>query len=148
MQVDARKGPGQGMNGKIINGALILAVAIFLTILAIHVRIGVRADSVAILKTSGMTCDRCSARVTRALQDLDGVAATEVDVAQGWVVVGYDTKAVKPETLAERVRQAGFESRVQDVLTPAQFKLATGRDLGQLAIPSQGHCGECSDKPE
>jgi periplasmic mercuric ion binding protein len=132
------------VNGKIINGALILGAAIFLTILAIHVRAGVTADSVAVLRTSGMTCGSCSSKISAALQTLNGVAATEVDVDGGWVIVGYDTKAVKPETLAEKVRAAGFDSRVHVVLTPAQFKQMTGQDLGLKAATTKGCCGACT----
>ena len=130
------------MKGRIINSALILAAAIFLTVLAIHARVGATADSVAILKTSGMTCGSCANKISTALETLKGVANTEVDVEGGWVIVGYDKKTVKPEALAEKVRMAGFDSRVQEVLTPERFRQVTGRDIGKNASPSGG-CGGC-----
>jgi mercuric ion binding protein len=135
------------MKNRIINSVLILAAAIFLTVLAVHVRTGATADSVAVLKTTGMTCGSCSRKVTTALEALKGVAVTEVDVEGGWVIVGYDTKAVKPEALAEKVRTAGFNSRVQEVLTPEQFRQVTGRDIGRNASPSGGCGGCCANKP-
>ena len=90
---------------------------------------------------AGMTCGSCSDKITKALDALQGVAVTEVDVEGGWVIVGYDTKSVKPESLAEKVNGAGFSSNVHLVLTPEQFKQATGRDIGAGAPPSSGCCG-------
>ena len=129
------------MKNRIINSALILAAGILLTVLAVHVRTGATADSVAVLKTAGMTCGSCSSKITTALGALNGVAVAEVDVEGGWVVVGYDTKAVKPETLAQKVKGAGFGSTVHMVLTPEHFKQITGRDIGKNAAPSKGCCG-------
>jgi copper chaperone CopZ len=129
----------------IITGILVTTAAVFLVTLAMHVRIGATADSIAILKTTGMTCGSCSSRITAALEAQNGVAVTEVDVEGGWVVVGYDTKTVKPEALAEKINLAGFVSNVHQVLTPEQFKKITGRDIGKNASPSGG-CGGCGTK--
>jgi mercuric ion binding protein len=125
----------------IVNGIIITAAAVLLVTLAFHIKNGFTADSVAVLKTTGMTCGSCSRKITKALETLKGVAVTEVDVEGGWVVVGYDTKAVKPEALAEKVNGAGFGSNVQQVLTPEQFKQITGRDIGKNAKPGSGCCG-------
>jgi copper chaperone CopZ len=110
-------------------------------VLGFYVKAGTTADSVAVLRTTGMTCGSCSSKITKALESLKGVAVTEVDVEGGWVVVGYDTKTVKPEALAAQVASTGFGSNVHMVLTPEQFKQATGRDIGAKAIPSSGCCG-------
>lgn len=128
------------MKNKIINSTLILLVAVVLTILALYVRTGATADSVAILKTGGMTCSSCSSKITTALEREKGVAAIEVDVAGGWVIVGYDSHVSKPEILANRVNETGFQSMVQTVVTPEQFKEITGRTIGQNAAKS-GCCG-------
>jgi copper chaperone CopZ len=133
------------MKIKKTNVVILVAAITFLSVLAFYVRIGATADSVAILKTTGMTCGSCSSKITKALESLKGVAVTEVDVDGGWVVVGYDTKSVKPESLAEKVNGAGFGSKVHIVLTPEQFKQLTGRDIGNKA-PSSGGCGGCGTK--
>jgi copper chaperone CopZ len=125
----------------IVNGIIIAVAAVFLVTLAFHVKIGSTADTIAVLKTSGMTCGSCSSRITKALETLKGVAVTEVDVEGGWVVVGYATRAVKPEALAAAVSGAGFGSKVHQVLTPEQFKQITGRDVGNNA--STSGCGGC-----
>lgn len=134
------------MNAKRISTSLLVIAAVtVLVVFAFRVRIGATADSVAVLRTTGMTCGSCSSKITKALESLKGVAVTEVDVEGGWVIVGYDTKAVKPEALAEKVSGAGFGSNVHLVLTPARFKQMTGRDIGMNAPPSRG-CGGCGPK--
>lgn len=134
------------MNTKRISiSFLCLTVVTLLVVFAFRVRIGATADSIAVLKTSGMTCGSCSSKITRALESLKGVAVTEVDVEGGWVVVGYDKKDVKPESLAAKVNDTGFVSNVQAVLTPEQFKQVTGRDIGKKTSTSSG-CGGCGSK--
>jgi len=132
-------------SGTIINCIIITTAALLLITLAFRVNARVSVDSIAVLKTSGMTCGSCSSKITTVLESLKGVAVTEVDVEGGWVVVGYDTTAVKPATLAEKVIGAGFASKVQQVLTPEQFKQVTGRDIG-MKTPSSGGCGGCGTK--
>ena len=133
------------MKNRIINMVILVSVITLLSVLAFYVKIGATADSVAVLKTTGMTWGSCSSKITKALEALQGVAVTEVDVEGGWVVVGYDTKSVKPEALAEKVSGAGFGSNVHQVLTPEQFKQITGRDIGKKAS-SSGGCGGCGTK--
>lgn len=133
------------MKNRIINVVILVSVVTFLSVLAFYVKVGATADSVAVLRTTGMTCGSCSSKITTALNALKGVAVTEVDVEGGWVVVGYDTKTVRPEALAEKVNGAGFSSNVHRVLTPEQFKQITGRDIGKDASPSGG-CGGCGTK--
>jgi mercuric ion binding protein len=129
------------MRAKVLNIAMVVGAVALLTLLAFYVRIGATADSVAVLRTTGMTCGSCSSKITEALQGVKGVAVTEVDVEGGWVVVGYDTKMVKPETLAEKVNGTGFVSGLYQILTPEQFKQLTGRDIGKKTASSSGCCG-------
>jgi periplasmic mercuric ion binding protein len=133
------------MKNRVVNVVILVAAVTLLSVFAFYVRIGATADSVAVLKTTGMTCGSCSSKISKELEALKGVAVTEVDVEGGWVIVGYDTKSVKPETLAEKVKNAGFGSNVHQVLTPEQFKQITGRDIGKKASPSGG-CGGCGTK--
>ncbi len=130
------------MKSKIVNGVIIVAAVALLAVLGFYVKVGATADSVAVLKTTGMTCGSCSSKITTALESLKGVAVTEVDVEGGWVVVGYDTKTVKPDALAAQISSTGFGSNVHMVLTPEQFKQITGRDIGKNG-PSAGGCGGC-----
>ena len=133
------------MKNRIVNVIILVAAVTLLSVLAFYVKIGATADSVAVLRTTGMTCGSCSSKISKELEALQGVAVTEVDVEGGWVIVGYDTKTVKPEALAEKVSGAGFGSNVHQVLTPEQFKQITGRDIGKNAATSGG-CGGCGTK--
>lgn len=72
---------------------------------------------------------------------MKGVAVTEVDLDGGRVMVD-DTKAVKPESLAEKVRVTGFNSEVAEVLTPEQFRLSRGKTIGQDTASSSQCCGK------
>jgi copper chaperone CopZ len=130
------------MKNKILNLIMTVAAVILLSVLALYVRVGATADAVAVLRATGMTCSSCSDQITRALESLRGVAVTEVDVANGWVVVGYDSKAVRPEALAEKVSSTGFGSSLQAVMTPERYQQMTGRDIGRKASVSGG-CGGC-----
>jgi len=118
----------------------VIAAVTVLVVFALRVGSGATADSIAVLQTKDMTCGSCSSKITRALESLSGVVITEVDVNGGWVLVGYDTKAVKPELLAEKVTSAGFRSTVHLVLTSEQFKQISGRDIGTTAARLSGCC--------
>ena len=129
------------MSKKTFNTSLVLVVVAMLVVFACYVRIGSTADAVVVLKTSGMSCDNCIAKVTKALQSERGVAATEVDLARGCVIAGYDSKQVAPEKLAQKVVAAGYRSTVQAVLTPEQYRKSTGRDVGNQTPGMMGCCG-------
>ena len=129
------------MRHKVLNATLIAAVVVILAVFAVYVRVGATADSVVVLRTSGMTCGNCISKVTRALESEKGVAATEVDLEGGWVIAGYDSKQVAPEKLCGKVIATGFGSSVQAVLTPEQFKKIAGHDVGRQAAASSGCCG-------
>lgn len=128
------------MKNKIINSILITGAIALLVFFSFYVRIGATADSVVVLRTSGMTCSSCVGKISKTLSSCRGVAACEVDLAGGWVIAGYDSTKIKPEALAEKVSGIGFGSRIQTVVTPDQFKQITGREIGQNAANS-GCCG-------
>jgi copper chaperone CopZ len=131
------------MNRKnIINGLLVLAVVVMLVFLAFRIRVGATADSVALLRTTGMTCSSCADKITQTLSREKGVAGTEVDVAGGLVIVGYDHRLVTPESLTQKVSGAGFGSMVYAVMTPEEYKQLTGRQIWKSGTPAAG-CGGC-----
>jgi mercuric ion binding protein len=130
------------VKGKITNIVLIIAAVLLLAVLAFAVRIKPNPDHVAVLKTAGMTCGGCSTTIEKALQTERGVAAVEVDVVAGRVVVAYDSKAVKPEALAATVTGLGYGSSILQNLTGEQYQAATGRNAAQTAKPAG--CGCCN----
>jgi copper chaperone CopZ len=56
-----------------------------------------------------MTCDNCTRTVERALGSTPGVTKATVDLASASATVEYDTDLVKPEVIAESVRDLGYE---------------------------------------
>lgn len=130
------------MRSRVINNGILLFLAVvLLTYLGLHVRVATAANAVAVLKTVGMTCGSCSSTINSALESVRGVAVIEVDIEGGWVVVGYDSALVEPETLAGEINSAGFASGIYRILTPEQFKQITGRDIGKQAGRNSGCCG-------
>ena len=56
-----------------------------------------------------MTCGGCARTVEKKLSSTPGVAKVTVDLDGGSATVEYDAAAVHPETLANAVRQLGYE---------------------------------------
>jgi len=61
------------------------------------------------LPVRGMTCGNCARSVEKKLAATPGVARVTVDLAGGSASVEYDAASVKPETLANAIRQLGYE---------------------------------------
>ena len=61
------------------------------------------------MNVSGMTCGNCSRSVERKLAATPGVTKATVDLVNASATVEYDADVVKPEALANAVRQLGFE---------------------------------------
>lgn len=61
------------------------------------------------LTVRGMTCDNCARTVERKLSSTPGVTKAMVNLKGESVTVEYDIGLVKPEALAESVRQLGYE---------------------------------------
>jgi copper chaperone CopZ len=61
------------------------------------------------LSVRGMTCGNCARSVERKLSATPGVTKATVDLASARAAVEYDAGLVKPEALANAVRQLGYE---------------------------------------
>jgi copper chaperone CopZ len=59
------------------------------------------------LEIGGMTCGHCLRAVKDALSEMPGVRLDEVRI--GKAVVTFDETTVAPESVAEAVRDAGYE---------------------------------------
>lgn len=60
------------------------------------------------LSIRGMHCIACVRRVERALAQIEGVAATKVDLIAGKAAVEYDPEQATETVLKEAVRGLGF----------------------------------------
>ena len=61
------------------------------------------------LPVLGMTCLNCTRSVERTLASTPGVINASVDLQAARATVEYDVELVKPEVLAEAVRDLGYE---------------------------------------
>ena len=61
------------------------------------------------LPVRGMTCGNCARSVERKLASTAGVRKAAVDLQAATASVEYDGATVRPEALAEAVRQLGYE---------------------------------------
>ncbi len=57
----------------------------------------------------GMTCANCARTVERKLSSTPGVTKATVDLQGARAAVEYDADLVKPDVLANAVRQLGYE---------------------------------------
>lgn len=61
------------------------------------------------LSVLGMTCHNCTRSVERTLASIPGVVQVSVDLQAASATVEYDVDLVKPDVLAEAVRDLGYE---------------------------------------
>jgi copper chaperone CopZ len=132
------------MKSKVINTLLIFLAGALLATLALFVRFGASADTVAILKSSGITCASCAGRIEKGLSGKAGVASVAVDVTTGIVTVAYDSKLAKPEALARTITSLGYGSSIAQVLSPEQYREKTGKAVAVLAPAKTDGCGCCN----
>jgi len=61
------------------------------------------------LTVKGMTCGNCARSVERKLAFTPGVIGATVDLEGSRATVEFDSSRVKPEALADAIRQLGYE---------------------------------------
>lgn len=61
------------------------------------------------LTVTGMSCTGCEQRIAIVLGRLDGVGTVEADHQGGTVRVDYDPSLVTPDTITDRLADAGYE---------------------------------------
>jgi Cu+-exporting ATPase len=61
------------------------------------------------LRVRGMTCGNCARTVERTLAGTPGVTKALVELQGERAIVEYDPELVKPEVLANAVRDLGYE---------------------------------------
>jgi mercuric ion binding protein len=133
------------MKNKTINTILIIFVSAMLVKLAFFVRLGATADKVVVLQTAGITCGGCVADIEKALQAKEGIASMEVDVRGGRMIVGYDSKKIRPDEIAATIAGLGYRNMVSDVLNIEQFRAKTGREPG-IKMRNIGCAGGCGTR--
>lgn len=134
------------MKNKIINLSLVLAIIAILVFFACYIRVRVTPDSVVVLRTSGMTCGSCEAKIRKILELQNGVASDEVNVDAGKVTVWYDSHAVQPEILAVKLTEIGFGSSLFIIMPVEKFMTITGKTGGTRTSAKSSWCSGCCVK--
>jgi copper ion binding protein len=60
------------------------------------------------LKVTGMTCNGCTSKVSKALNGISGVSYVDVSLAEGVATVKFDQRLTSPEQLKSAVQNAGY----------------------------------------
>lgn len=138
------------MKNKTINTILIIFVAVILGMLAFSVRQAATADKVVVLQAAGMMCGGCVADIEKALQAKEGIASMEIDVHGSRVIVGFDSRKIRPDEIAATIAGLGYRNKVSEVLSNEEFKAKTGREPGinMRTIGCAGGCGTGEAKGE
>ena len=66
-----------------------------------------------VLDVNGMKCAGCVKAVERQLEQNDGVVSACVNLITEVAVVEYESEAIAPETLADKLTQTGFPSELR-----------------------------------
>ena len=69
-------------------------------------------DTLALLKTNGMTCQDCAQKINQALTQRKGIAHLAINVPAGIVEVYFDAHRTSPTDLATTVTNLGFATTV------------------------------------
>jgi copper chaperone len=62
----------------------------------------------ATVKIKGMSCNHCVMAVTKALDEIDGVSAVQVDLSKGEATF-QETKPVDRNLIRDKIKKAGYE---------------------------------------
>lgn len=61
------------------------------------------------IQIEGMHCERCSSRLTKVLNHVEGVKSAEVSLQNKLAQIEYDETIAKVEDFYEAIEDAGFE---------------------------------------
>lgn len=61
-----------------------------------------------VISVSGMSCSHCEARVTAAVEALEGVKSCKASAKKSVAVVKFDPTLIQPEAIKEAIRAIGF----------------------------------------
>ncbi|KAL8713389.1 MAG: hypothetical protein Q9220_002588 [cf. Caloplaca sp. 1 TL-2023] len=104
------------------------------------------------LRVDGMTCASCEAAVKGAFKDVEGAKSIEAYFNLSRAIVEHDSRTLLPESIRERIEDAGFDARVlstEDIRSPhdSTFKDGAGSISLHLSITTlkvEGMtCGAC-----
>jgi len=97
------------------------------------------------LPVDGMSCGKCVAKVTAALESLPGVAAVAVNLAEKCATVDYDPARLAEDDLRTAVSAAGFTPAPAPSTAPNPSERSDRSDHRELTLTLAGmHCVNCA----
>ncbi len=95
----------------------------------------------------GMFCPRCAGAIERALVQLDGVVAAQVNYATERAQVMYDPTRVTARTMVDALRSTGYDTPVEHVVLNSDDLLyaTSGHTLEKVLGKVEGIVGVCAD---
>ena len=66
-----------------------------------------------VLDVENMTCPACSITIEKALDNVPGVTATQVDTEKATVTVSFDAERTTVSAIARAVTDAGFPAKAR-----------------------------------
>jgi mercuric ion binding protein len=76
--------------------------------------LGIAAEpKTVVLEVRNMVCELCPLTVKKALEQVSGVQAVEVDFASKTATVTYDPEKTQPEVLIQATTNAGYPASVR-----------------------------------
>lgn len=93
----------------------------------------------AVFEIDGMTCEGCASIAEKAIRNVSGVLAVEVDYMEGHAVVGTEICCPVPkDEIVEALQQAGYEARLSEPSQPLQDLSADAREFQQAFNTAKG----------
>ncbi len=62
-----------------------------------------------VIKVMGMSCDHCIQTITKAVEEINGIAMVQVDLEKKQVTVGFEENQTDLKTISAKIIEAGFE---------------------------------------
>ncbi len=84
--------------------------------------------ALADLRIDNLTCGSCVENINRALEDLPGVGAADINVTAGRGRIEFDPTRTRAEAIADRITAAGYPSRVEMALSSTEYLALRNED--------------------
>lgn len=92
-----------------------------------------------VFKIDGMTCEGCASIAAKAIGNVSGVLAVEVDYMEGQAIVGTEICCPVPkDEIVEALQQVGYEARLSEPSQPLQNLSNDAREFKEAFNAAQG----------
>ena len=141
---------------------LLATVALLLTICAFLVKPWVTADAIAVIRpgndAGGVTanrlslgCSSCSGSIINRLSLRPGIAWVKNDKKSGLLIVAYDSRTVKPDSIAASLTESGYASSLAGTMGIEQYCRRDSSKTGRSILEHTscgGYCPKAGEKGE